>query len=346
MYVIINPNELEKPMKIHVLLMAIIFSLSINVIAAEFIYKPASPTEISANLQRVEGGHLERFQKPFEIQRLSENIYWLSASDYSVTVLIGKESVLLIDAPYGVGKRLIQGIKSITNKPISTIVYSHAHADHIGDSGIILKELGKNNIKIYATQEVKDALISHNVTLPAPITNIISDRLDFEGHHFDIVSSLNGHTPDNTAFLINDSGRKILHAIDLVHPDSLEFRSFSNVEDAIAYKNDINTLLDMEWDVLVPGHSNIGYKEDVQFVQTYIADIQNYIHQGFAKAKFSTHLKGDTPFEWYGGYSDEIINYAHKKMADKYRKDREKVFDIVAKSHVRVMFWAMFARAL
>lgn len=330
----------------NVLLVAATLSLSANATAVEYIYKPASPTEIAVNLQRVEGGHLERFKKPYEIQRLSKSIYWVSSSDYSVTVLVGTESVLLIDVPYSVGKRLIQAIKSITNKPISAIVYSHAHADHIGDSGVILKELKNNDIKIYGTKEVKDALISHKVTLPSPITDIISDGLDFEGHHFDVFSNFDGHTPDNTAFLINDGGRTILHAIDLVHPGSLEFRSFSNVEDAIAYKNDINTLLSMDWDVMVPGHSNIGYREDVQFVQTYIADVQDYIHQGFAKADFSVHLKGETPFEWYGGYSDEIIDYAHKKMADKYRKGREKVFDIVAKSHIRVMFWAMFARAL
>lgn len=330
----------------YVLLMASILSLPVSATAAEFIYKPASLTEISVNLQRVEGGHLERFKKAYEIQRLSKNIYWVSVSDYNVTVLVGKDSVLLIDVPYGAGKRLIQAIKSITDKSISAIVYSHAHADHIGDSGVVLKELGNNDIKIYATEELRDSLISHKVTLPAPITNIISGGLNFEGHHFKVFSNLNGHTQDNTAFLINDGGRKILHAIDLVHPDSLEFRSFSNVEDAIAYKNDIDTLLSIDWDVLVSGHSNLGYKEDVQFVQTYIADVQDYIHQGFSKTDFSIHLNGETPFEWYAGYSDAIIDHAHEKMANKYRKGREKVFDIVAKSHVRVMFWAMFARAL
>lgn len=328
------------------LLMAAVLSLSANAPAAEFIYKPASPTEIAVNLQKVEGGHLERFKKAYEIQRLSENVYWIALSNYNVTVLVGKESVLLIDAPHGAGKRLLQAIKSITYKPLSTIVYSHAHADHIGDSSVILKELENKDINIYATEELRDALISHKVSMPAPVTKTISDGLYFEGHYFEVFSNFDGHTPDNTAFLIKDGNRKILHAIDLIHPDQLEFRSFSNVEDAIAYKNDIDTLMSMDWDVMVTGHSNLGYKEDVKFVQTYIADVQNYIHQGFSKSDFSAHLKGDSPFEWYEGYTNEIIDFAHNQMANKYRIGREKEFDIVAKSHVRVMFWAMFARAL
>ena len=329
-----------------VLLTVFALSVAANVAATEFIYKPASPTEIAINLQKVEGGHLERFKKPYEIQRLSKNIYWIALSNYNVTVLVGKESVLLIDAPHGAGKRLLKAIKSITDKPLSAIVYSHAHADHIGDSSVILEQLGNEAIDIYATEEVRDALISHKVNMPAPVTKIITDGLFFEGHYFKVHSNFNGHTPNNTAFLIKDGNRKILHAIDLIHPDQLEFRSFSNVEDAIAYKNDIDTLMGMDWDVMVTGHSNLGYKEDVKFVQTYIADVQNYIHQGLSKIDFSKHLKGKSPFKWYGGYTDEIIDFAHQLLAKKYRKDREEEFDIVAKSHVTVMFWAMFSRAL
>ena len=120
------------------LLTALVLSLAANVNSQEFIYKPASLTVVAVNLQKVEGGHLDRFQKPFEIQRLSENVYWVSVSYYNVTVVVGEESVLLIDAPIARGKRILEAIKTITNKPLSAIVYSHAHSDHVGDAGTIL----------------------------------------------------------------------------------------------------------------------------------------------------------------------------------------------------------------
>jgi len=313
---------------------------------SEFIYKPASATEIAVHEHKVAGSHKQRFVKNYEIQRLSNNVYWVSVSNYNVTVLVGSKSVLLIDAPHGTGKKLLQAIKSITDKPLSAIVYSHAHADHVGDSRVIVEQLAGYEIDIYSTAEVSAALKSHKVTLPVPVTKLITNVLEFEGHRLEVFSGFNGHTPDNTAFLLNDQGRKIMHAIDLVHPDQLEFRSFSNVEDAIAYKNDIDTLMELDWHVLVPGHSNIGYKADVKFVQDYILDVQTYIHQGLEKADFIQHFEGESPFSWYAGYTNEVIDFALAKMADKYRKGREEEFDIVAKSHVRVMFWAMFARAL
>ena len=101
--------------------------------------------------------------------------------------------------------------------------------------------------------------------------------------------------------------------------------------------------MNMDWDVMVTGHSNLGYKEDVKFVQVYIADIQKYLHLGFSKANFSVYLKSGTPFARYAGYSNEVIDIAHKLLAKKYRKGREEEFDIVGKTHVEVLFWAMYA---
>lgn len=314
--------------------------------ATEFVYKPTSATEIAVDLQKAQGTHRERFVKPFEVQRLSENLYWVSIANYNVTVIVGENSVLLIDAPHGTGKNLVKAIKSFTDKPLSGIVYSHAHADHIGDSKVIMQELGRQDIEIYSTYEVAQAMHSHGVVAPAPVTKLLKEGLEFEGHYLRAFSNFNGHTQDNTAFIIEDGDRKIIHAIDLVHPDQLEFRSFSNVEDAIAYKNDIATLLKLDWDVMVTGHSNLGYKADVKFVKDYIDDVQNFIHLGLAQADFAENFKGESPFSWYAGYTNDVIDFATAKLANKYRKGREEEFDIVGRSHVRVMFWAMFARAL
>ena len=82
-----------------------------NATTRQFIYKPASPTIPAVDLQKVEGGHLERFQIPFQIQRLSDNVYWVSVSYYNVTVLVGKESVLLIDAPIARGNKFLRRSK-------------------------------------------------------------------------------------------------------------------------------------------------------------------------------------------------------------------------------------------
>ena len=329
--------------KYQFILAVLALPIAASATASEFVYKPASSTVAAVNLQKVEGGHLERFLKPFEIQRLSENVYWISASYYNVTVLVGQKSVLLIDAPIGRGKQILEAISTITNKPLSVVVYSHAHSDHVGDAGAILKELGNEDIDLYATEEVRDEFIAHKMGMPAP-TKIISEGISFEGHYLAVNKTLVGHTPDNTVFLIKDGNRKILHAVDMVHPDQLEFRNFSLAQDPIVFQNDLDTLMSMDWDVMVTGHNNLGYKEDVKFIQDYIADIRENLGQGFSKLNFSDHVKGDLPYAWFDGYKVEVINFAHELLAEKYRSGREEEFDIVGKTHVEAFYWAMFTR--
>jgi len=324
-------------------LTAFALSPAVNAAASQFIYKPASATVPAVDLQKVEGGHLERFQMPFQIQRLSENVYWVSVSYYNVTVLVGKESVLLIDAPIARGKQILEAIKTITDKPIGAIVYSHAHSDHVGDAGVILEASGNDDIDLYATEAVRDEFIAHKMGMPAP-TKLISEGFQFEGHYLEVNKNLVGHTPDNTVFLIEDGNRKILHAIDIVHPDQLEFRNFSLAQDPIVFQNDLEALMSMDWDVMVTGHNNLGYKEDVKFLQDYIVDIREYLGQGFSNSNFSDYIKGDLPYAWFDGYKTEVIDFAYSLLAKKYRKGREDEFDIVGRTHVEAFYWAMFTR--
>jgi len=318
-------------------------SPAVHAAASQFIYKTASATVPAVDLQKVEGGHFERFQMPFQIQRLSDNVYWVSAAYYNVTVLVGEDSVLLIDAPIARGKQILEAIKTITNKPLSAIVYSHAHSDHVGGVGIILEESGNSEIALYATEAVRDELVAHRMAMQAP-TRIISEGFYFEGHYLKVNQNLVGHTPDNTVFLIQDGNRTILHAVDIVHPDQLEFRNFSLAQDPIVFQNDLDALMSMDWDVMVTGHNNLGYKEDVRFLQEYIADIREYLGNGFLKSDFSDHLSGDLPYAWFDGYKVEVIDVAHELLAKKYRKGREEEFDIVSRSHIETFFWAMFTR--
>ncbi len=67
------------------------------------------------------------------VQKLGKNTYWIGVNYYNSTIVVNEDSVLLID-PLGDGRidALFKGVQSITNKPITTIMYSHYHLDHVG----------------------------------------------------------------------------------------------------------------------------------------------------------------------------------------------------------------------
>ena len=331
-----------KKFKKNKLIMSLLFLFTTNVFAQQFIYKQASQTEISVDMLKIEGTQFERFTIPFEIQRLSENVYWVSASYYNVAVVVGNNGVLLIDAPIGRGERILEAIKQITDKPLTALVYSHAHSDHIGATADILKAV-EGQVTIYGTKEVQDEIKSHHMEMPA-ITKVISNEINFEGLRIEVDSRLNGHTEDNTLFIINDGNRRILTAIDLIHPDQLEFKLFSLAHDPIKFQTDLEMLIAHNWDVMVTGHGNLAYKADVKFLQTYINDAKAAINEGFGIANFQDGIKEGSPYSWFEAYKDQVVDHAMEIFAKKYRAGREEEFDKVAHSHVETLFWAMFTR--
>jgi glyoxylase-like metal-dependent hydrolase (beta-lactamase superfamily II) len=73
--------------------------------------------------------------------------------------MIYEEGVVLMDAPEALAKYIPSAIAEVTNKPITHLIYSHSHADHIGGAGSL--NLGKQTI-IIAHDETKRLLVRAN----------------------------------------------------------------------------------------------------------------------------------------------------------------------------------------
>ena len=46
------------------------------------------------------------------------------------------EGVIVVDAPPSIGENLLKAIAEVTEEPITHVVYSHSHADHIAAAGM------------------------------------------------------------------------------------------------------------------------------------------------------------------------------------------------------------------
>jgi len=80
------------------------------------------------------------------IERVKDNLYvvtggrGLGAQSGGVagntTVFVANGGVVLIDTKYaGLGKEILAQVKSVTGKPITTIINTHTHGDHTGGNG-------------------------------------------------------------------------------------------------------------------------------------------------------------------------------------------------------------------
>lgn len=77
--------------------------------------------------------HMEKFAEP-RLRKINERVYWAQYYDYSnFGFLIGDKGVIAIDCGWwpGASARALKDLRKITLKPVTHIVYTHGHADHI-----------------------------------------------------------------------------------------------------------------------------------------------------------------------------------------------------------------------
>ena len=122
-------------------------TLSTGVVRAEM---PSPKPAVNPALAK----HLKKFIKP-RLRKITDKVYWAQYYDYSsFGFLVGKQGVIAIDCGWwpGATKRALKDLRKITDKPVTHIVYTHGHADHIAGCPGLVEQPGQK-IEIIAHED-------------------------------------------------------------------------------------------------------------------------------------------------------------------------------------------------
>ena len=72
----------------------------------------------------------------YRIGDLGGGLYWVTDGIYQVMFLVTSEGVVAVDAPPTLGANYLAAIASVTDQPVTHVIYSHSHADHIAAAGM------------------------------------------------------------------------------------------------------------------------------------------------------------------------------------------------------------------
>jgi hypothetical protein len=70
--------------------------------------------------------------KGYRLQDLGSGLYMITDNAIQSMFLVYDRGVVVIDAPQNLAAFIPKAIAEVSNKPITHIIYSHSHADHIG----------------------------------------------------------------------------------------------------------------------------------------------------------------------------------------------------------------------
>ncbi len=283
--------------------------------------------------------------QPYVLQRLSERAWWVQASNYGTVFYVGDDGVLVLDALEGVYDNITQAVASVTDKPITAVVYPHYHADHIGDIDkyVAAAETRGETLRIIGSKKTLQSMDLANSSFPRPndVLDWPHDRFQFEGatielHGFEWAA----HTDDHAAWLLTED--RILHAPDLINPDQPPFWRFAGNERFRFHEDNLRQVYDLGWDHLSGSHGNLGTRDDIDFEFAFLADLKTAIGDAMAAHPFSDFVDPGTDAHtsflanFFGTVSEEATEALRPKYGRYYG------FDYATQPNAEMVAWTMF----
>ena len=232
------------------------------------------------------------------IQRLTERSYWILSDQFAVTVFVGDKGVLLIDAPDVFQMDLfVNELKSVTPLPVTTIVYSHPHVDHVGNAdelSAIMQSQGITVRIISSENGVREiARYKHSVEPPTEIIANGRGEFTFEQWTFKYVTPVDWAHTGADSYTITPDG--VLHVVDFFYPGRLPLLEVSGVQNMTGFIEFCRYVAgEQDWQFANLGHANIGYRKDVLLTLEYFQDLYSHgsrVFKGFRPMDFQ-NFKG------------------------------------------------------
>jgi glyoxylase-like metal-dependent hydrolase (beta-lactamase superfamily II) len=253
-----------------------------------------------------------------KIEKLKENLYVITGSgvgpggDFSTfsggntAVFVTDAGVVLVDTKLPLwGPAILERVKTVTNKPVTTIINTHTHGDHTGSNeffGTSVEAIVQTNTK--ANMEKTDAFKGdNNKFLPKKtFTDKLSvgtgkDRIDL--YYFG-----RGHTNGDTWVVF--PALRIVHAGDMFAEKGPPVIDASNggstVEHAATVGRAASTLTAI--DTVIPGHGETMTRNDLQEYASFTKDLVAWVKSEIAAGKTAEQAAADYKIPaMYKGYA-------------------------------------------
>jgi glyoxylase-like metal-dependent hydrolase (beta-lactamase superfamily II) len=247
--------------------------------------------------------------KGYRVQLLGPSLYMVTENVYQSMFMVYESGVVVIDAPPSYSRYIPQAINGVTDKPITHLIYSHSHRDHIGGA----KGLGGNPV-IIAQEETKALLVRANdPDRPIP-TVTFRDRyaLKVGSQTLELSYLGNAHEPGN--IFVFAPAQKTLMVIDIIFPGWMPWRRFALAQDIEGYYAQVEAIKRIDFDILVAGHvARTGTRAVVEIQSEFLNDLRATVSEAMNSTKPGEGLDPrdlDNPYAIFGDFMDRVVNEA------------------------------------
>jgi cyclase len=239
-----------------------------------------------------------------EIQHVKGNLYLITGGGGNTAALVADKGVVLVDTKLANwGQRIMDKVRTVTDKPVTTIINTHTHGDHVGSNEYFepsVEIIAQANTK--ANMQKMDSLQGKPHAMPDRTFNdrltVGSGRDRVELHYFG-----RGHT-DGDAWVVFPELR-VLHTGDLFPRKGTPLIDVNNGGSGVEYPATLEKALKgiRNVDTVIPGHSPItdwaALTEFTEFNRAFLTYVQAAARSGKSVEQAIADVKLPEKFSGY-----------------------------------------------
>jgi glyoxylase-like metal-dependent hydrolase (beta-lactamase superfamily II) len=264
--------------------------------------------------------------KGYRLQELGRGLYMITDNAYQSMFMIYESGVVVVDAPPGYAGHIVQGIREVSDKPLTHLIYSHSHIDHIGGT----KALGAIPT-IIAQEETKRLLVrARDPNRPLP-TVTFKDRYSLKvgSQLLELTYHGDAHEPGN--IFVYAPEQQTLMVVDLVFPGWMPWRRFALAHDVPGYFAQMAEIRKVPFKTLVGGHvARTGTPADVDRQIEFMDDLKAAATKALSSVKPGEGLADaarENPWALFDDYIDRVAIQCVNELTLKW-SDRLAAFDV------------------
>jgi glyoxylase-like metal-dependent hydrolase (beta-lactamase superfamily II) len=219
--------------------------------------------------------------------------------------LVYDQGVVVVDAPPNYASRIPQAIAEVTTQPVTHVIYSHSHIDHIGG----VTSLGGQPVVIAQQETLRLLKRAADPNRPLPgLTFADRYTLNVGGKVLELSYHGDGHEPGN--IFIYAPKQRVLMVVDVIFPGWMPWRRFAVAHDLPGYFEQVQLIQGLPWATLVGGHvARTGTHADVDLQAEFMRDIRQAAANALAKTRPGVGLNpldAGNPWAGYDNYIDRV----------------------------------------
>jgi glyoxylase-like metal-dependent hydrolase (beta-lactamase superfamily II) len=209
-------------------------------------------------------------EKGYLVEEIRDGLYWVTEGTYQAIFLTTGQGVVVVDAPPTIGENLLNAIAEVTDEPVTHVVYSHSHTDHIGAAGLFPEDATYVGHEETARQLIR----ANDPNRPVP-TVTFADAYTLTVGDQTLELAYEGPNHESGNIFIYVPEQKVLMVVDIVFPGWIPFKHLALAEEVPGFIEAHDQILAYAFETFVGGHlTRLGTREDVEIQREYILDVR------------------------------------------------------------------------